>query len=148
MKKLQFGLVGVVFLSAMQFQAQVSINLQFGAPPAWAPAERQESQYYYLPDIDCYYDVPASMFIYNRNGRCSRSHSLPRQYRNYNLRGGNVVYLTDYRGNAPYTYHTKHQQEFRGNRAERPREQEHHDETNHRGEEKHNHDDKHEGRGR
>ncbi len=97
MKKLHFAVVALVLLSTMTFQAQVSINLQFGAPPAWAPPERQESQYYYLPDIDCYYDVPSSMFIYNRNGRWSRSRSLPRQYRNYNLRGGNVVYLTDYK---------------------------------------------------
>lgn len=143
MKKLQFVLVGVVFLSAMQFQAQVSINLQFGAPPAWAPAERQESQYYYLPDIDCYYDVPSSMFIYVKNRRWIRSRLLPYQYRNYNLRRGNVVYLTDFRGNTPYVYHVKHQQEFHGNREERPRENEHHDEGKHRGEEKHNHVEKH-----
>ena len=130
-------ILGVLLLTATQFQAQISINLQFGAPPVWAPTERLESQYYYLPDIDCYYDVPSARFIYIKNGRWIRSTSLPYQYRNYNLKGGNIVYLTDYRGNSPYKYHEKHREQYQGNREERPRQNEHHDNGNHRGEEKH-----------
>jgi hypothetical protein len=112
-------------------QSQVSVNVQFGTPPVWAPVDRVETQYYYLPDIDAYYDVPTSNFIYIKNGRWFRSTSLPYRYRNYNLRGGNVVYLTDYRGNSPYMYHKKHMEKYKGNKVERPRENEHHDNGNH-----------------
>lgn len=106
MKKFQLFL-GLLFFMAVNSQAQVSVNVNFGTPPVWAPAERVETQYYYLPDIDAYYDVPASRFIYIRNGSWIRSTSLPYRYRNYNLRGGNVVFLTDYRGNSPYTFYKK-----------------------------------------
>ena len=107
MKKFQLFL-GLLFFMAVNSQAQVSVNVNFGTPPVWAPAERVETQYYYLPDVDAYYDVPAARFIYIRNGSWIRSTSLPYRYRNYNLRGGNVVFLTDYRGNSPYTFHKNH----------------------------------------
>lgn len=107
MKKIQF-LFGLMLLLALKTQAQVSVNVNFGTPPVWAPVERVETQYYYLPDIDAYYDVPSARFIYIRNGSWIRSTSLPYRYRNYNLRGGNIVYLTDYRGNSPYRYHKNH----------------------------------------
>ena len=107
MKKLKL-ILGLLFFMAASSQAQVSVNVNLGTPPVWAPADRVESQYYYLPDVDAYYDVPASKFIYVRNGSWIRSTSLPYRYRNYNLRGGNVVYLKDYRGNSPYAFHKNH----------------------------------------
>ena len=107
MKKLKL-IICAMFLIAIASQGQVSVNVNLGTPPVWAPANRVETQYYYLPDIDAYYDVPSARFIYLKNGGWIRSAALPYQYRNYNLRGGNVVYLTDYRGKSPYTYYKNH----------------------------------------
>jgi hypothetical protein len=115
MNKLKIVFLGILFLTIVPMQAQVSINVNFGAPPVWAPSNRIAVQYYYLPDIDAYYDVPAQRFIYIKNGKWFRSSSLPYQYRNYHLRGGNVVYLTDYRGNSPYLFHSKHREKYHGN---------------------------------
>jgi hypothetical protein len=55
-----------------------------------------------LPDVQAYYDIRASQFIYF--GRV-RSRSIPRQYRNYDLYNGYKVVLNDYHGRAPYTYY-------------------------------------------
>jgi hypothetical protein len=107
MKKI-YLVFGLLLLMSLNTQGQVSVNVNFGLPPVWAPANRVEAQYYYLPDIDAYYDVPTERFIYMQNGNWFRSASLPYRYRNYNLRGGNVVYLTDYRGNSPYINHKNH----------------------------------------
>jgi hypothetical protein len=93
-------------------QAQVSVNVNLGVPPVWAPADRVEAQYYYLPEIDAYYDVPSSRFIYVNNGNWIRSSNLPYRYRNYNLQSGKVVYLTDYKGSKPYVYHKKHKTQY------------------------------------
>jgi hypothetical protein len=116
MKTLHF-LVLAAFMSFSSLKAQVSVNVNIGSPPVWAPANHVEAQYYFLPDIDAYYDVPAARFIYIRNGAWYRSAHLPDRCRNYNLRGGNIVYLTDYRGNAPYTYYKAHKIKYkkRGN---------------------------------
>lgn len=112
MKALKFLAIGLFTIMAINSQAQVSVNVNIGTPPVWAPAERVETQYYYLPEIDTYYDVPAERFIYISNGNWIRSERLPARYSNYNLRGGKVIYLTDYRGNSPYVYHKKHKVKY------------------------------------
>jgi len=68
--------------------------------------------------------VPSARFIYIRNGKWFRSASLPYRYRNYNLRGGQVVYLTDYRGNSPYIYHSKHREKYHPNNDFKPEKKE------------------------
>ena len=42
-----------------------------------------------------------------------------------------MVYLTDYRGNSPYMYHKNHTEKYQVNRAERPKENKHHNVGNH-----------------
>lgn len=104
--------LSIAIFSISNANAQVSVNINLGTPPIWAPADRVAVQYYYLPDIDVYYDVPQQQYIYVSNRNWIRSNSLPSRYRNYNLRGGHVVYLNDYRGNSPYMYHKNHRVKY------------------------------------
>ncbi|WP_395044394.1 hypothetical protein [Flavobacterium sp.] len=108
MKTLKLFIIGLLFITTSNSQAQVSVNVNLGKPPVWAPANRVETQYYYLPDVDAYYDVPAERFIYRNNGTWIRSTVLPARYKSYNLSGANIIYLTDYKGNSPYVYHKNH----------------------------------------
>jgi len=110
MKKLVFA--SMLFMSVFFAQAQVSVNINVGTPPSWGPEGYDDSRYYYLPDIDVYYDVNQSQYIYDNNGRWARVNRLPAQYRQYDLYGGYKVVLDDYRGDAPYTYHTKHRANY------------------------------------
>jgi hypothetical protein len=105
MKKLGIALI---LLMSVFAHAQVSVNVNIGTPPNWGPAGYDDSRYYYLPDIDVYYDVTQSQFIYDNNGNWARVNRLPSRYRGYDLYNGYKVVLNDYRGNAPYTYHKKH----------------------------------------
>ena len=89
MKNLKIAIFAALFMT-FALSAQVSVNVNLGTPPVWAPAERVETQYYFLPDIDTYYDVPLARFIYLKNGAWVRTASLPYRYRNYKLRGSNV----------------------------------------------------------
>ena len=110
MKTIKLFVFGLLFIAASQ--AQVSVNVNLDNPPLWAPADRVVSQYYYLPEIDSYYDVPAKRFLYPINGKWVRVKKLPKKYRNYNLKGGKIVYLTDYRGNAPYKFNKNHKAKY------------------------------------
>ena len=112
MKTIKIAIAGLFLLVANATQAQVSVNVNIGTPPAWGPSGYSEMEYYYLPDVEAYYDVRASQFIYFGGGRWVRATRLPRQYRNYDLYGGYKVVLNDYRGDAPYTYHKKHRAEY------------------------------------
>lgn len=110
-----FYLLVTLLAVTVSSQGQVSVNVNVGTPPVWAPAAPVEVRYYYLPDIEVYYDVPARRYIYLRNGSWHRSAALPARYRGYNLRRGQTIYLTDYRGNAPYSYYKTHKVKYKGN---------------------------------
>ncbi|WP_291145663.1 hypothetical protein [Flavobacterium sp. UBA7680] len=112
MKTIKIAIAGLFLLVANATQAQVSINVNIGTPPAWGPAGYAEMEYYYLPDIEAYYDVRASQFIYFGGGRWVRTTYLPRQYRNYDLYGGYKVVLNDYHGRTPYTYFDRHRVKY------------------------------------
>ncbi|MBS7254165.1 hypothetical protein [Flavobacterium branchiicola] len=126
MKKLVFA--SVLFMSVFFAQAQVSINVNIGTPPNWGPQGNDNSRYYYLPDIDVYYDVNQSQFIYDNNGKWTRDKRLPSTCRHYDLYSGYKVVLNDYRGNTPYSYHKNHRAEYpkgyhgkpQKNRGEKP----------------------------
>lgn len=111
MKTLKYLVLGLL-LHFSTANAQVSVNVNLGTPPVWAPANPVKVQYYYLPEIDSYYDVPSKKFIYIRNGVWVRSVNLPGRYKNHKLRGSKIIYLTDYKGNAPYKYHKSHKVKY------------------------------------
>ena len=112
MKTLKFITVGIVLLLSNLATAQVSVNVNIGTPPPWGPAGYAEVEYYYLPDVECYYDVRASRFIYFNGGVWTRSKYLPRQYRGYDLYGGYKVVLNDYHGSTPYVHFNDHKVKY------------------------------------
>jgi hypothetical protein len=101
----------VVFLSGA-LKSQVSVNVTVGSPPLWGPVGYPEVQYYYLPDVEAYYDVQTSMFIYYDGGVWIRRSVLSSRYRYYDLYNGYKVVLTDYRGNEPYIYFKDHKVKY------------------------------------
>lgn len=112
MKTIKIAIVGLFLIIANTAQSQVSVNVNIGTPPVWGPVGYTEMEYYYLPDIQCYYDVRASQFIYFGGNRWVRSRYLPRQYRNYDLYGGYKVVLNDYHGRTPYVYYDRHRTKY------------------------------------
>lgn len=112
MKNLKLFALGVVLLIAGSASAQVSVNVNIGSPPAWGPSGYTETEYYFLPDVQSYYDIRSSQFIYFGNGKWVRSRYLPTQYRNYDLYSGYKVVLNDYHGRTPYTHYKSHKVKY------------------------------------
>jgi hypothetical protein len=112
MKKLKLIALGIFLFVSSLIQAQVSVNVNVGTPPAWGPVGYSNVKYYYLPDVQAYYDVPSSQFIYIKNGKWFRSRYLPGNFRNYNLYNGYKVVLNDYRGSHPYYYFNTHKAKY------------------------------------
>lgn len=111
MKKLFFA---ALFVSALAFkpaQAQVSFSLgiNIGSQPDWGPTGYDHADYYYMPDIDTYYDVPNRQYVYLNGSTWTRSASLPPRYANYDLYHGYKVVVNEPK---PYlhaaTYRTKY----------------------------------------
>jgi len=99
----------MVLLFAGVAKAQVTVTV---SPPPWGPAGYTNVRYYYLPDVEAYYDIQTSVFVYNNAGVWVRRAYLPAQYSGYDLYGGYKVVMTDYRGNTPYTFHKMYKMKF------------------------------------
>lgn len=112
MKTIKFFAIAILFFASSSIQSQVSVSVNIGSPPSWGPVGYSEVNYYYLPDIEAYYDIRASRFIFFNNGIWVHSRYLPRQYRNYNLYNGYKVVLNDYNGSTPYYYFKNHKSKY------------------------------------
>lgn len=110
MKTMRFLWLGALLLSCGLSQAQVSVTVNSRAP-VWRPPVTTE-RYYYIPEIETYYDVRSSEYIYVNDGMWVRRRSLPVVHRNYDLNGCRKVVINDYRGNAPYVYYTTHKVKY------------------------------------
>ena len=87
-------------LAAAPAQAQVNININT-APPVvvGAPAN---AQYYYIPEANAYYDVPARRYLVQRNGQWARYERLD----GYDPRNFHPQYI-EYRGDSPWLWKGK-----------------------------------------
>jgi hypothetical protein len=113
MKKLKLVvLAAVLFFTSNAIQSQVSINVNLGVQPSWGPVGYSSVDYYYIPDVQAYYDVRATQFIFLNGGTWIRSSRLPQQYRNYDLNRGYKVVLNDYHGTRPFSQFKFHKQKY------------------------------------
>lgn len=120
MKKLFFAaslLLSVLMVT--KANAQLSISINIGTQPSWGPTGYDHVDYYYLPDIDCYYYVPGKVFYYQRGSAWVSSTSLPPQYRNFDLYNSYKVVVNGV--NKPYlndrVYRTKYAS-YKGHRGQ------------------------------
>jgi hypothetical protein len=74
--------------------------------PDWAPQYDNPGQvsYYYMPDIETYYDVRGHQFIYYDNGAWIYSSHISPMYSSYDLNNSYVVVL-DYNVHEPWRNH-------------------------------------------
>lgn len=108
MKTLKLISATLLFLISSAIHSQISINVNIGSQPTWGPVGYTNVNYYYLPDIEAYFDIRASQFIYFSQGIWVHSVYLPRQYRNYDLYNGYKVVLNNYHGHSPYQNFSSH----------------------------------------
>jgi hypothetical protein len=88
-------LISCLFFGIKSADAQihVSLGVNIGAQPDWGPVGYDHADYYYMPDIGVYYDVPAHQYIYLNNGAWVRQAYLPTRYRNYDVYHGYKVVI-------------------------------------------------------
>jgi len=122
MKQLIFIMIlipaGLLFTN--RSQAQVSVSVNIGNQPAWAPEGYDDAQYYYIPDMDVYYDVPAHQFVYMNNRRWVRTAVLPANYRRYDLYKVHKVAINDRNAYRNYDRDRRQYAQYRGKFDQHP----------------------------
>lgn len=104
MKKLP--LVLLIFGSSFVFtqtqaQLKVNVSVNIGSQPQWGPVGYDHVDYYYMPDIDVYYNVPRQQYVYLDAGRWIFAASLPPRYSDYDVYRGYKVVVNE---PAPYRH--------------------------------------------
>ena len=112
MKTIKLIIVGLVMFLVSASKAQVSIEVNIGSPPQWGPVGYTNVRYYYLPDVEAYYDVHTSMFIYFGNGVWLHRSHLPSHYQHYDLYGGYKVVMNDYHGDRLFEHFKVHKAKY------------------------------------
>jgi hypothetical protein len=145
MKKFIF--TAAILISCLSFklanaQVHLSVGVNIGAQPDWGPVGYDHADYYYMPDIGVYYDVPAHQYVYLSNNVWVRRPYLPDTYRNYDIYHGYKVvvnrpqpwrYDADYRVRYSNYRGRRDQVVIRDSRDERYRNHWHEDNGNHGG---------------
>ena len=86
-------------LALMGTAAHAQINVNINTAPPVVVGAPANAQYYYVPEINGYYDVPARRYLVQRDGRWTRLERLD----GYDPRNFHPQYI-EYRGAEPWTY--------------------------------------------
>ena len=119
MKKLVF--TAAILISCLSFkladaQVHLSVGVNIGAQPEWGPVGYDHVDYYYMPDIGAYYDVPVHQYVYLDNGVWVHRGYLPARWHNYDVYHGYKVVVN--RPN-PWRYDADYRVRYAGYRGRR-----------------------------
>src|SRR5476651_724437 len=97
MKKLMIlgAVIFCLFNSQAEAQVRLGLNINLGVQPEWGPSGYDRAEYYYLPDVDAYYNVRQRQFVYLEGGNWVFRSSLPGRYRNYDLYNGYKIVVNE-----------------------------------------------------
>lgn len=109
MKTVRLIIAGIAILISGILPAQVAVTI---TPPPWGPAEAPGIRFYFIPDIDVYFDVNTGEYVYFSNGAWIHAHELPPAYRHYDLYKAYKVPLRDYHGETPWEKHDDHHKAY------------------------------------
>ena len=104
----------LVVVSPSMAQVRVGVNVNIGAQPMWGPAGYDYAEFYYMPDIDVYYNIPRQQFVYFDRGRWCFAGSLPRRYKHYNLYSGYKVVINEPNPYLRGSYYRDYYSRYRG----------------------------------
>ena len=97
------------FSSDLTSQVRVNLNVNLGVRPTWGLPGNYSGDYYYLPEIDSYYDIPRHQFIYFDGFGWVFASALPYQFRDYDLYNGYKVVINEPR---PYLNNQMYRQRY------------------------------------
>ena len=97
--------------SSKNADAQLRVNINIGSQPDWGPVGYDHVDYYYLPEIEAYYDVPSRQYIYFENNRWLRRAYLPVRYRNYDMYNSYKVVINE---RAPWERNNVYRTRYNG----------------------------------
>ena len=92
-----------------QANAQISIRFNIGVQPIWGPVGYDYAEYYYIPDIEAYYNVSTQEYVYYDGYRWVTMRNLPPRYSNFDLYRAHKVVIND---PSPWTHNDRYRKQY------------------------------------
>ncbi len=110
-----FFALGLTNFSSAQ---NINININLDKQPAWGPTGYDYAGYYYLPEINVYYDVASSIFYYLSGSNWISSQYLPDKYRKYDLYNMYKVVINESQPWQNNKNHKKTYSQYKGDKTQ------------------------------
>jgi hypothetical protein len=91
--------------------AQVHVSVNINVQPAWGPSGYDYAEFYYIPEINVYYDVVHQLFYYRQRGRWLSALFLPVMYSGYDFYSLYKVVLNGV--HYPWKYNGRHRRAYK-----------------------------------
>ncbi|MES2371329.1 MAG: hypothetical protein V4557_02035 [Bacteroidota bacterium] len=85
----------LLFNNETKAQVRIGVNVNIGTRPSWGLPGNYAGDYYYMPEIDTYYDIRHRQFIYLQGRNWVFANELPYMYRGYDLNRGYKVMINE-----------------------------------------------------
>lgn len=112
--------ISLSFLLGISAVSAQNININLDKQPAWGPSGYDYAGYYYLPDINVYFDIDNSLFYYLNGGKWISGQYLPDKYKKYDLYNMYKVVLTEKQPWLQNKSHKKLYSQYKGNKTQEP----------------------------
>lgn len=86
-----------------------TVGVNIGDQPIWGPEGYDHADFYYIPDIDCYYSVSEHQYVYRNGSAWEHGSSLPSRYNGYDPYHSYKVVVNE---DKPYQNHDTHQAKY------------------------------------
>ncbi len=107
--KLLFAILLYLTCAPCFLNAQIQASANIGSQPIWGPVGYSYVENYYMPEIESYYNVPSSKYMFMINGKWVTSSTLPSRYSKYDLYHGYKVVINE---PNPYLHFNKHRVKY------------------------------------
>jgi len=110
MKKLFY--LSILFIASgfvHSAHGQIQVNVNIGSQPLWGPVGYDYARFYYMPEIDVYYDVVHRRYTYYQGNRWVTRAKLPGRYKKFDHYRTYKVVIND---SNPWRHHRHHRSQY------------------------------------
>ena len=95
MRKLMMMICLLTTVLCTNARAQTNNANNIMTQPLWGPAGYDYVEYYYIPDIDAYYNVPGAQYIYLEKKHWITVKDLPLRFKNFNFYSAHKIVMNE-----------------------------------------------------
>lgn len=102
--------LGGLVATTEQTQAQLNVNINIGQQPLWGPVGHDYAQFYYIPQMNVYYDVINALFYFQQGRRWINARVLPPRFGHFDLYNMHKIVMNQHN---PFRHNHRHIQQYR-----------------------------------